>query len=172
MVEPMHGTGLTAPAALALLGVLGCGGGDGATVDATGDYTLAVTNGDNDCGYQGWTEGEQASGVPFDVNQNDDDEVTGTVEGLTGAWVSLVLGSNVFEGEVSGSRLEMTLFGTRSANDGGCAFTVNGEVLAVLNDDSLEGTISYRPQTNGSPDCEVLNDCASVQEFNGTRPPQ
>ncbi len=172
MVEPMHGTGLIAPAALALLGALGCGGGDGDTVDANGDYTLAVTNGDNECDYDGWDEGDQASGVPFTVDQNDDDEVTGTIEGWAGAWVNLVLGSSTFEGEVAGSRLELTLFGTNSFNQQGCTFTVNGEVLATLNDDALEGTISYRPQTNGSPDCGDLNDCASVQEFNGTRPPQ
>ena len=169
MVEPMHGTGLAA--AIALVCALGCGGGDGDTVDASGDYTLAVTNGDNDCGYQGWTEGEQASGIPFIVTQDDDDNVTATIDGLAGAWVGLVLGSRMFEGEVSGSRLELTLFGTNSYNDGGCTYTVNGEVLATLNDDALEGTISYVPSTNDSPDCGTLNDCASVQEFNGTRPP-
>jgi hypothetical protein len=172
MVEPMHGTGRIAPAALLLLGALGCGGGDGATVDASGDYTLAVTNGDNECGFEGWDEGEQSSGVPFNVNQDDDGNLDASLEGWAGAWVSLVLGANDFEGEVSGSRLELTLYGTRSFNDGGCTFTVNGEVLATLNDDALEGTISYRPQTNGSPDCDELNDCASVQDFNGTRPPQ
>jgi hypothetical protein len=172
MVEPMHGTGLIAPAALALLAALGCGGGDGDTVDASGDYTLAVTNGDNDCGFEGWDEGEQSSGVPFNVNQDDDGNLDATIEGWAGAWVNLVLGSNNFEGEVSGSRLELTLFGTRSVNEGGCAYTVNAEVIATLNDDALEGTISYRPQTNGSPDCDELNDCASVQDFNGTRPPQ
>lgn len=171
MVETMHGTGLIAPAALALLGALGCGG-DGDTVDASGQYTLAVTNGDNECGYQGWTEGEQTSGVPFSVTQDDDNHVTATLEGLAGGWVALVLGSRTFEGEVAGTRLELTLFGTNSFNMGGCTYTVNGEVLATLNDDALEGTISYRPQTNGSPDCGDLNDCASVQQFNGTRPPQ
>jgi hypothetical protein len=172
MVEPMHGTGLIAPAALALVAALGCGGGDGDTVDASGDYTLAVTNGDNDCGYEGWQEGEQTSGVPFLVSQDDDDQVTATIEGLAGGWVALILGSRTFEGEVSGSRLELTLFGTNSFNEAGCTYTVNGEVLATLNDDALEGTISYRPSTNNSPDCGDLNDCASVQEFNGTRPPQ
>jgi hypothetical protein len=86
--------------------------------------------------------------------------------------VALVLGSNTFEGEAAGSRLDLTLFGTRSANDAGCTYTVNGNVLATLNDDALEGTISYVPQTNGSPDCDQLNDCSTVQMFNGTRPPQ
>ena len=172
MVEAMHGTRLIAPVALALLGALGCGGGDGDTVDASGEYTLAVTNGDNDCGFQGWTEGESTSGVPFSVVQNDDNEVTATIEGLAGGWVTLVLGSRTFEGETSGSRLDLTLFGTNSFDQNGCAYTVNGNVLATLNDDALEGTINYEPQTNGSPDCDQLNDCATVQEFNGTRPPQ
>jgi hypothetical protein len=172
MVETMHGTGLIAPAALALLGALGCGGGDGDTVDASGEYTLAVTNGDNDCGFDGWNEGESTSGVPFNVVQDDDDHITATIQGLAGAWVALVLGSNEFEGEAAGSRLDLTLFGTNSFNDAGCTYTVNGNVLATLNDDALEGTISYEPQTNGSPDCDQLNDCSTVQMFNGTRPPQ
>jgi hypothetical protein len=171
MVRPMHGTGLIAPAALALVGVLGCGGG-GDTVDASGEYTLAVTNGDNGCSFQGWNEGEQATGVPFSVVQDDDDNLTGTIQGVPGAWVELILGSRTFEGEVAGSRLEMTLYGTNSATQDGCTYTVNGEVVATLNDDALEGTISYRPQTNGSPDCGALDDCTSVQDFNGTRPPE
>lgn len=171
MVRPMHGTGLIAPAALALLGVVGCGG-DGDTVDASGEYTLAVTNGDNGCGFPNWNEGEQTTGVPFSVVQDDDDNLTGTIQGVPGAWVELVLGSRTFEGEVAGSRLEMTLYGTNSATQDGCTYTVNGEVVATLNDDALEGTISYRPQTNGSPDCGDLNDCTSVQDFNGTRPPE
>ena len=173
MVETMHGTRLLiAPAALALLGALGCGGGDGDTVDASGEYTLAVTNGDNDCGFQGWDEGAQTSGVPFSVNQDDDNHITASIEGLAGGWVMLVLGSRTFEGEVAGSRLDLTLYGTNSVNDAGCTYTVNGNVLATLNDDALEGTINYVPQTNGSPDCDQLNDCSTVQMFNGTRPPQ
>lgn len=163
----MHGRDL---AVLVLLGAFGCGG-DGDTVDASGEYTLAVTNGDNECGYDGWTEGEQSSGIPFLVTQDDDANLTATIDGAAGVWVALILGSRMFEGEVSGSRLQLTLFGTNSYNEGGCTYTVNAEVLATLNDDALEGAISYRPSTNDSPDCGILNDCASVQEFNGTRPP-
>ena len=167
MVEAMHGTRLIAPVALALLGALGCGGGDGDAVDASGEYTLAVTNGDNDCGFQNWTEGESSSGVPFSVVQNDDDEVTATIEGLAGGWVALVLGSRTFEGDVAGSRLDLTLFGTNSFNDAGCTYTVNGNVLATLNDDALEGTIDELRATNqresGLRPAERLLDGADVQ---------
>jgi hypothetical protein len=147
--------------------LIGCGDD---LINATGSFTIAITNGQNGCNLQNWQVGSMASGIPLAVTQNGT-AVTATVNGLTGTYMSLVLGSNSFIGSVSGNELDMKLVGTRPGNTGGCAYTINAEVSATLNGDILQGQIAYVPQTNHSPDCGVLNSCQSVQALNGTRPP-
>lgn len=154
--------------AILVLGIGACGGDDPA--DVAGDYTLQITNEANGCGFDGWTEGEVAADVPLTVTQ-DGAAVTATIEGLAGGYVELVLGARTFTGEVDGARLELTLFGTRSATEGNCTYTINAEVDATIDGDLLEGEIRYVPATNGNPDCAALDACANVQRFNGTRPP-
>lgn len=132
---------------------------------------MAVTNGENGCEFQNWNQGDQSSGIPLTITQDEDSQVTATVGGVTGALVQAILGSNVFTGDVHASRLSLTLFGTRSYTQGDCAYTVNAEVKATLNGDVLGGTIDYHASTNGSPDCGALEGCTSEQDFNGTRPP-
>lgn len=150
------------------LGLSGCGDDP---VDAAGDYSVNLTNGDNECMLDGWTAGETASGIPFRVQQ-DGADVTGTIEGLVGTWVNATFGGRTFQGRVSGSHLDMTLFGTRSFAEGSCASTVNIDLDADLTGDVLVGVLRYTAQTNGSPDCPaLLATCANEQSFNGARPP-
>jgi hypothetical protein len=146
----------------------GCGSDP---VDAEGDYTIAVTNRENGCDFESWTEGESSSGIPLTVTQNDS-VVTGEVGGAAGLFLGAVLGSNVFEGEVSGDEISMTLFGTTSAGDGNCTYTVNAVLDAELDGDVLTGEINYTAATNDNPDCAAIEGCATRQELNGTRPPQ
>ena len=164
---------------LVLAAPWGCGGSD-STVDATGEYTVGVTNGQNGCGFQNWNQGDQSSGIPLSITEaevtdpetgNTATQVTATVGGVTGALVQAILGSNVFTGGAHASRLSLTLFGTRSYTQGGCTYTVNADVNATLSGDVLGGTIDYQTSTNGSPDCGSLEGCTSEQAFNGTRPP-
>lgn len=155
--------------ALTTLALAACGGDDPA--DVVGDYTLQITNGDNGCAFDGWNEGAVTSDVPLTITQ-DGAAATATLEGVVGGYVELVLGARVFTGEVDGARLALTLFGTRSATEGNCTYTINAEVDATLDGDLLEGEIRYVPATNGNPDCAPLEGCANVQLFNGTRPPR
>ncbi len=156
---------------LAVLGVVACSGGGGPAADFTGNYTVAITNKDNGCNYPNWTVGNTASGIPLTVTQSGD-SVTGTVTGLTGTYMNLVLGTNTFTGSGSGATVTLTAYGTRNATSGNCAYTTNAIISATLTGDALQGTISYTPKTNGSPDCGALASCASVQAMSGARPPK
>jgi len=153
---------------LAVLTFAACGGDP---VDAAGEYSLSITNRENGCDFDNWTEGDTSTGVALSIVQ-DGSDVTGTVGGGAGGVLSLVLGSNVAMGEVSSNNVEMTIFGTNSATDGNCTFTANAVFDAELDGDVLTGDIRYELATNGNPDCASREGCASRQEFNGTRPPQ
>jgi len=140
-------------------------------VDAAGNYTIAVTNRENGCAFANWMEGNSATNIGLTITQAGSD-ITGTVNGVTGSYLTLVLGDNVFHGGVDGDELEMTIYGTRSGSQGNCTYTVNATANATLDGDVLDGNIYYRAATNGNPDCSALEGCASRQQFNGTRPPQ
>src|SRR5262249_46297934 len=146
--------------------VMGCG----SDVIVAGSYTVAVTNGENACNLQNWTVGDSATGIPLTITQTGS-SLTSTVNGLSGAYLPLVLGSSDFAGAVCGNEMNLRLVGTRAGSMGGCSYTVNANVSAVLNGDALQGSIDYVPQTNHSTDCGTLNNCLNVQAFNGTRPP-
>ena len=149
-----------------------CGGGDPAAV--AGDYSISLTNRENGCNFQNWTVDDTATNVPVVITQGaegEEDQATAVVNGAAGTYLDLVLGSRTYTGEVSGSHLELTLFGTRQAVQDGCSYTVNSIIDANLDGDVLEGDLLYHTQTNGSPDCGELEGCESRQEFNGTRPP-
>lgn len=139
--------------------------------DVAGNYTLSLTNGQNGCNFANWTEGDTSTGVPLTVTQAGE-SITGTVGGAGGIFLNLWLGDNVYSGTVKGSDLRLTLYGTVSNQTGNCTFTVNSNVAAEINGDVLVGTIRYTAATNGNPDCAPLEGCASLQSFNGTRPPQ
>lgn len=157
--------------ACGVLATSGACGGD--PVDAAGDYSISVTSRENGCGFDGWTEDESTSNIGLVITQ-DGEDLTGTITGPTAAFLDLVLGGHVFRGSVDGDELTMELFGTRSATEGNCTYTVNATVGGTLDGDVLVGDILYKAATNGNPDCSTLGltGCASRQEFNGTRPPQ
>jgi hypothetical protein len=140
-------------------------------VDAAGSYTLSVTNGQNACAFANWQVGSVVTGVPLTITQ-DQEALTARIEGLIGSFLEAVIGSRVFQGEVTGDAVELTLFGTNAFTVGACTYTVNGTVRATVDGDVVEGSLEYTPSTNGSPDCGVLDGCSSEQRFNGTRPPR
>jgi hypothetical protein len=150
----------------------GCGGDDddAPPVDVEGMYTVATTNGPNDCALMSWTPGESSMGIPVTITQSGAD-FTADVGGAARVGLDLSIGAHVFSGRVSGNRLTATLVGTRPYSAGACTSTLNAELEATLTGDVLEGVIHYDPQTNGAADCGVLNSCENDQDFNGTRPP-
>jgi hypothetical protein len=153
---------------LALVALCSC---DSSPVAIAGNYTLAVTNHDNGCNFSNWVVGDNSTGIPLTVTQNGSD-VTAMLEGATGVWVEAVLGDRTFTGKVSGDKMDVTLYGTRSLTQGNCTYTVNARAVATLANDALTGSIDYTPATNGNPDCSTIDGCVSTQAFNGTRPPE
>jgi hypothetical protein len=149
---------------------------DSDPVDAAGEYSISVTNRENGCDFDDWTEGNTATGIPVTITQ-DDEDATATIEGVTGFLLDVVLGPTAeptgpdFTGSVDGNHLELTRFGTRNSIEGNCSFTINAVIDAELDGDILQGVIRYETNTNDSPDCGAKEECASIQEFNGTRPP-
>jgi hypothetical protein len=146
----------------------GCGSDP---VDAEGTYSVAVTNRDNGCSFANWTIGESAANIQVVITQQDDN-ASATVTGGTGGLLTLWLGSNVFSGKVSGNQLDLLLTGTRAQTTGNCTWTVNGEIDARLNGDTLVGRINYVGASNDASDCTPIEGCVTYQDLNGTRPPR
>lgn len=141
-----------------------------APADVAGNYTVATTNGANDCSIGGWDAEATTTGIPVVITQ-DGGVVQITVEGLWGGALDLGVGSRTFNGEVGGSHIAADLIGDVTARQGECVYTMTLELDADLSGDLLEGQVRWRPVTNGHPDCGVLETCENVQLFNGTRPP-
>ncbi len=141
-----------------------------APADVAGNYTVATTNEANDCNISGWTDGATQSGIPVVVTQSGG-SVTLDVQGLWGAGLTATVGRSTFTGNVGGSHVQADLIGTNSGRQGNCTYTYTLELDADLSGDTLQGQLVYRPMTNHDPDCGVLDTCANVQRFNGTRPP-
>jgi hypothetical protein len=100
-------------------------------------------------------------------------EATATVGGATGPFLDLVLGDHIFKGSVDGDFLHLTLIGVRAQTSGNCAYTYNAVLDATLVGNALEGTLDYKAQTNGNPDCASMSitGCVSEQALSGSRPP-
>lgn len=138
--------------------------------DVAGDYSIALTNRANGCSFTDWEVGNTASNIPLTITQ-EEANVSGTVGGASGGLLNLWLGSNVYQGTVTGDSVTMTIYGERSSTEGNCTYTINSTIDADLNGDILSGDIEYTAATNGNPDCGAIEGCVSLQEFNGTRPP-
>lgn len=159
--------------ALFWLGLLAsaCGDDDGdPPADFAGDWTLAITNGENGCSFERWEVGDTATAIPFTITQSDR-SVTGNVQGIVAGYLDIVLGAHTFTGDVYGTNAQMTLYGSRSVTEGSCTWTVNATVDADLAGDVITGEIDYAAATNGAPDCGAREGCHTLQHFNGTRPP-
>lgn len=156
---------------LPLLSIMTVAACSSTPANVAGSYTVAVTDRDNGCNLMNWTPGNMNQGIGVTITQNGT-TVVATVNGLTATYLDAVLGAHAFQGSVDGDHLSLTLFGTRTSNSGNCTWTYNADLEADLTGDILQGTIDYKPKTNGNPDCTTtLMTCASRQDFNGTRPP-
>jgi hypothetical protein len=154
---------------LAFAALLGACSSDPA--DVAGNYTLAITNGDNGCQFMNWTVGNQATGITMTITQMGSDITSATVMGGAGLVLDAVLASHTFTGSVTGNDLDLKIIGSRAFTQNGCTYTVTAHATATLSGDALSGQIDYTTATNHSPDCGTLESCHSVQQFNGTRPP-
>lgn len=154
---------------MALAAACGACGGD--PDDVAGDYTVSVTNRENGCMFDNWTEGESSSNIPVIITQ-EGANATVTVNGGAGVVLDLVLGGRAFDSSVSGSNIDGTILGTPSATEGNCTWTLNAILDAELDGDFLSGDIRYQAATNDNPDCVDIEGCVTRQQFNGNRPPR
>jgi len=141
-----------------------------APAEVGGDYTVNLTNGENGCNFDNWTVGDTTTGVPLVVTQNED-QVQLDANGTGGVALDVVLGSSIWNGQVAGNNVTAALIGSRSANMGGCTYTVTVDLDASVDGDVIEGQLIWRPVTNMHADCGVLEGCQTLQTFNGLRPP-
>jgi hypothetical protein len=148
-------------------GLLAC-----APANVAGNYNGNVTNGTNTCPGN-WTTGNMST-VTFAVAQSGGN-VTVNVQGVAGGLLLLWTGSTMFSGTVGGNGINATLIGTNQQTAGNCHYTIRADLNGSLNGNTLEGTVTYRPDipTPASPDCEAMRvtGCMSQQSFNGLRPP-
>lgn len=158
--------------ALVGLGLVACGSDSSpAPSDFSGNYSVAITNGQNGCGFSNWTVGNKSNGTPVTITQNGT-SASADVGGVAQAYYDVILGAHVFQGSVSGSQLSAIIHGKNSFKKGNCTYQVTANLGATLSGDSISGTISYSTTTNGDPDCSTLENCSSTQSFAGSRPPQ
>lgn len=140
--------------------------------DFSGNYTVAVTNGQNGCGFKNWTVGNSSNGTPVAITQNGA-SVSADVGSVAGAYYQAILGSHVFSGSVSGTQMSATIHGTTPFKQGAnCTYQVTANMAASISGDSISGTVNYSTTTNGGSDCGTLVGCSSVQNFAGSRPPK
>lgn len=139
-------------------------------LDFGGAYSVTVTNGSNGCSFMDWVEGETNANIPLNI-VHDGATITATVEGIPGALIGLLHGTNQFQGKVNGTRLDMWIDGTIPTTQGNCTFTWSNDATATLEGDYLDGRLVYSPAHNDNPDCAALT-CETEQLFNGTRPKQ
>jgi hypothetical protein len=157
--------------ALVTLGFAALAGCGDDPADVAGEYSVNVTNRDNGCMFEDWTEGDTATGIPVSITQ-DGSSVTAEVGGLTRALLLFWLGGATFTGTVRGDQLDLQLQGTRSMSSGNCAYTMDAVIDAEVRGDTLSGEIRYEARTNNQPDCGTLTGCATVQGLSGARPPR
>lgn len=139
------------------------------SADLGGTYTVNVTNADNGCNIENWEQGKSTSDIPFVIEQQDVN-VTGTLQGGAGLLLGLWIGTNQFTGLATGESFDITAHGTKMQTQGTCMYELNAEIQGHISGDAISGTIKYAPATTNDPACASVQ-CSSTQNFNGTRPP-
>jgi hypothetical protein len=147
-------------------------GDSGAALDFTGTYNGAITNRENPCNIGGWTVGTSSTGTMMSITQMGSD-ISVEVQGFSAFALSLFTGGGgPLVGTATGNVMNVSRSGTRAQTSGACSFTPRIEARATLNGNTLEGTVTYRYQTNGHPDCRERATCATTQSIAFVRPPR
>jgi hypothetical protein len=124
---------------------------------------------ENGCVLGEWTEGAEAVGIPLTMRQ-DEELVSGTVEGITGGILTLIHGSNIYQGTIDGNQADMVIYGQRAESSGNCSYSLNNRVNAKFDGDFVQGTLRFVKEGNDNPDCAEV-ECSSLIDFTGSRPP-
>jgi hypothetical protein len=140
-----------------------------APIDATGEYTGAVTNGASTCPGT-WTNGQMAA-VNVTVSQTDDGHISLRLTGLAAVWIDLTVGNDSFNGGIDGPHIDAILVGSKVQTEmaSGCSYTMAGNLSADLSGDTMTGTVIYTPQIDDATGCAALATCSQQQTFTLTR---
>lgn len=140
--------------------------------NVAGDYTVALTDGDNGCMLGGgFMKGTQASGIDVTITQSGS-SATALVGGVAGSALTLTIGSNSLTGSVDGDQVTLTHAGTVPQTQVPmCEYTITAEIDGTLTNDALAGQVRYTAADNGGTGCPAIHGCVSTQDFSGSRPP-
>lgn len=165
---------ISVPAIVSASLLAACSGSDSPppspAADFSGKYSVSITNGSNDCHYANWQVGHATQNIPFVITESGTN-ASGQVQGLANLLFGL-LGIGTLQGTVTGSTASLTAVGTTSLKQGACAYFVRATLDMTLSGDTINGTLTYRDETNKSPDCGQLETCTSQQNLAGSRPPK
>lgn len=139
-------------------------------VDASGVWSVNLTNGANGCMLSPWTVGETTSGVPMTITQSGS-TVTADIGGTAGIALNVLLGTSRLTGVVNGADVDLHADG-RAASSGACAFTGALDIELHVTGDTLTGSTHWHYNANSSPDCGYRSTCDTTQSLNGARPPR
>jgi hypothetical protein len=143
---------------------------NGSPADISGNYSVSVTNTNNGCNYANWRVGDTAQNVTFEVTQSGD-QASGNVRGLANIYFAF-LGIGTLTGKVTGSSASLSAVGTTGIKQGQCAYFVRATADFSLTGNTINGTVTYRNETNHAADCGTLETCTSTQSIAGSRPPR
>jgi hypothetical protein len=155
------------PILLAIVGLCVCACGS-SSVDVSGAYSGPVTNGANSCPGT-WATG-QTSAADVTIAQTGAN-VSIQVMGAAGLLLQLGFGTNAFTGSVRGNHIDALIIGSVQATAGGCQYSFNGSLSANVSGNTLSGSITYTPKTNGHADCDSMSitGCSRTQSFTMTK---
>jgi hypothetical protein len=148
---------------IALFAVVACSSSNAPPANVAGHYTLTVTDGQNGCNIQNFTNGVSSPGIMVDITQNGSN-VSATVMGPSGLVLAFATG-NTLSGTIVGNQATLSASGNHTQAN--CAYTTTATANMTFDGNQVHGDISYTDSGNGSSDCGVLQQCTSTQTFTG-----
>jgi len=126
-------------------------------------YTMTTTENANTCNLPNWTQG---STLTFNAKfTQDGTNAQIQIEGALGSLLALGVGTDTFQGTVSGNTFSAEYIGNKPQSEGTCSYTENIGISATLDSNSvISGTITITPVTNNDPSCGAKNGCAGNTE--------
>lgn len=134
--------------------------------DLTGQYTVTITDGTDDCGLDSWVAGQTLQS-PLTISEGTDD--ISAEFGAPAAPFTARLGGAVFRGNTSDGVGHFVLHGTPQFKTGDCSYRLSATFDAVRDDSQLLGTLAYHAVTNHAASCGALETCTAKQDVQGTR---
>lgn len=134
----------------------------GPAPDIAGPWNGSVTNAAESC--PNAPAAGQVSAFQTNVDVVDG-QVSMTIEGVSGAAFSALVGGNTFSGTLTGSHLVVSLLGTNKISDGNCRFTWTVGVDAQASASAITGTVTYTPNLGAGSDCARYAGCSDAQRL-------